>query len=617
MAINIFPPTKRSNNSLQLSFFSRLFYLQTFPGLMPYKRPAPDNKGYQVYQPSAAAYQQLMQLQSQQPFVPVSCEYSLCNQTHALADTSIYPNTSTATLNANNNLHHHLNLYNQTISINACNNINPNLINNNNNNTLSSSNNNNNNDYNNFNNSTFFADDAQINTIYTPTAQQNSISQSSPSKVTSSNNIEHNTLTKIAVAANAVAAAATSPDDGDSENALTVQNAKIANANGTDDALLVSSATNIQTGVETNNNNVDESVVNNSKSINEKATENGNDLLASFQNNHADDATQTSSIQSAIDENNLNANSFNSATSSSPAASLAAIYTTSSITNNNNSILSRKNSLTTPNQHLINSSKAPTSYTNTQPSGKVDTVPDYLSASSLNNHPQAALLSAMLYNQPYQQLALQQNLYSDPAQLAKEMAQKNYANALKFAVAQQTPSVAGKSPLTAMPYSGVTLSANSNAMFTQQPGTSASRLSTPMNPSARSPYMPTLSRPMQNPFQQFIRPQLPMSYQTATNPYYAAAAAHQQFLSQQNYLYSAGLTSPMTSQQLTATSVASPTPSPYASSSYPYALSQAQAMSAQGLPASMLQVPQITSQPSQTGSTSSVVLNPYKKMKTS
>lgn len=554
---------------------------------MPYKRPAPDNKGYQVYQPSAAAYQQLMQLQSQQPYVPVSCEY-LCNQTHALADTTIYPNTSTATLNANN-LHHHLNLYSQT-SINACNN---------NNNQLSS--NNNNNDYNNFNTSTFFADDAQINT---PTAQQNSISQSSPSKVTPSNNIEHNMLSKNAVATNAVAAA-TSPDDGDSENALTVQNAKVINASGSDDAVLVSSAA--LTAVVDNNN--DEG----NKSLND-ASENGSDL-PSFQNNHADDATQTS-IQSAIDENNLNANSFNSATSSSPAASLAAIYTTSSITNNNNSILSRKNSLTTPNQHLINSSKAPTSYTNTQPSGKVDTVPDYLSASSLNNHPQAALLSAMLYNQPYQQLALTQNLYSDPAQLAKEMAQKNYANALKFAVAQQNPSVAGKTPLTAMPYSGVTLSANNNAMYTQQPGTSATRLPTPISQPTRSPYMQTLTRPMQNPFQQFIRPQMPMSL-TATNPYYAAAAAHQQFLSQQSLMYS-GLTSPIASPQLTATSVASSTPSPYTTSSYPYAFSQAQAMTAQGLPASMMQMtPQMTSQPSQTGSSSSVVLNPYKKMKTS
>ncbi|XP_049822189.1 muscleblind-like protein isoform X6 [Aethina tumida] len=47
---------------------------QAFPGMMPYKRPAADKSGVPVYQPNATTYQQLMQLQ--QPFVPVSCEYS-------------------------------------------------------------------------------------------------------------------------------------------------------------------------------------------------------------------------------------------------------------------------------------------------------------------------------------------------------------------------------------------------------------------------------------------------------------------------------------------------------------------------------------------------------------
>lgn len=42
--------------------------------MMPYKRPAADKSGMPVYQPSATTYQQLMQLQ--QPFVPVSCEYT-------------------------------------------------------------------------------------------------------------------------------------------------------------------------------------------------------------------------------------------------------------------------------------------------------------------------------------------------------------------------------------------------------------------------------------------------------------------------------------------------------------------------------------------------------------
>lgn len=41
--------------------------------MVPYKRPAADKSGVPVYQPGAT-YQQLMQLQ--QPFVPVSCEYT-------------------------------------------------------------------------------------------------------------------------------------------------------------------------------------------------------------------------------------------------------------------------------------------------------------------------------------------------------------------------------------------------------------------------------------------------------------------------------------------------------------------------------------------------------------
>lgn len=44
--------------------------LQAFPGMVPYKRAAGDKSGVPVYQPSATAYQQLLQ-----PFVPVSCEY--------------------------------------------------------------------------------------------------------------------------------------------------------------------------------------------------------------------------------------------------------------------------------------------------------------------------------------------------------------------------------------------------------------------------------------------------------------------------------------------------------------------------------------------------------------
>ncbi|XP_026680360.1 uncharacterized protein LOC103510443 isoform X1 [Diaphorina citri] len=50
------------------------FYYENFafPGMMPFKRAAGDKSGVPVYQPNAAAYQQLLQ-----PFVPVSCEYQI------------------------------------------------------------------------------------------------------------------------------------------------------------------------------------------------------------------------------------------------------------------------------------------------------------------------------------------------------------------------------------------------------------------------------------------------------------------------------------------------------------------------------------------------------------
>lgn len=631
---------------------------------MPYKRPATDKQPGLIYhQPTAAAYQQLIQLQSaQQSYVPVSCEYTRHSSSdHASANNTIYPlNTSTATSNANN-LHHHPNLLYSQNSINAC------TINNNPNNyqlTTPSNNNNNNNydrklhEYNhlntttttnytinshlNMNNylenhasnknnnpitSTFFADaDAQININTTPpTAQQNSIVQSSPSKaIISSTIIDNIMLSKNAAVPNANATLSSADHDGGdaSEIALTAKSLNVANGHD------VSSSSSCMPS--TPASNAEQALIEESKLINDMP--NGADNNNSSSNSSAQvdlaalAATTQASVQSAIDESNLNAISFNSATSSSPAASMSAIYTTSSITvNNNNSILSRKNSLTTPNQQLIYSStnvsgsKAQSSIAN----NKVDSVSDYINASSLNNPAQAALFSAVL--SPYQQYALTPNLYSDPAQLAKEMAQKNYANALKYAVAQNSQAaMSGKatSQLNALsPYSNVAFQTANNQML--QPGTSttAQRLPSPMNPSTRATYLPAsaLSRPIQNQFQQFIRPQLQMNplsaaAQNQVNQYYAAAAAHQQFLNQQNYFYQ-GLTSPMASPHMAVTSSTStPTHSHYVSapSSYPFALGQAPGMQA----THMMQVPQITSQPSQqTGSSS--VLNPYKKMKTS
>lgn len=57
--------------------------------MMPYKRPAADKSGVPVYQPNATTYQQLMQLQ--QPFVPVSCEYSVTPSSAPATSTASSP----------------------------------------------------------------------------------------------------------------------------------------------------------------------------------------------------------------------------------------------------------------------------------------------------------------------------------------------------------------------------------------------------------------------------------------------------------------------------------------------------------------------------------------------
>ncbi|KYQ51190.1 Muscleblind-like protein 3, partial [Trachymyrmex zeteki] len=67
----------RLMHEVHFPFFhaTRLVLEIAFPGMVPYKRPAADKSGVPVYQPTGATtYQQLMQLQ--QPFVPVSCEYT-------------------------------------------------------------------------------------------------------------------------------------------------------------------------------------------------------------------------------------------------------------------------------------------------------------------------------------------------------------------------------------------------------------------------------------------------------------------------------------------------------------------------------------------------------------
>ena len=567
--------------------------MQNFPGMLPYKRPAQDKQpGISIYQPSAAAYQQLMQLQQQPSFVPVSCEYT-SNQSHASANT-IYPNTSTAI--PNNNLHHHLILNSQTSINNSSNENNNNLkLAHNNNNNINS---NASNVYNNTVTST-------ANAIVAAVAAQNKIATAQQQFTANAAANILSTSPSKSINNNAVI---------DDETSVTIvqAQAKLINAgNGTDDDL-------------------------NHNQLNDNNTLETKPEISLLNNDHIDDETTSLSIDKTISNAigmtaSLAANSttavsmLNAATNVTTAAAVA-----NTINNNiNNNILSRKNA--TPNQpHLLNHNISSNNNINNisskviNPANKMqDNMQELMSVSQLNNSQaaqaaaQAALLSAVLNNQPYhqQQLGMPQthSLYADPAQIAKEVAQKNYANALKMAVAQQNSHMAGK-PLTAMSYSGMTLN-NTPSMYPQQPGSSHPRMPTAIAPSRAPMHFSAMQRPMQNPYQQYIRPQMTPVNMQAANQYYAAAA-HQQFLNQQNFLYS-GLAHGAMNPQLAVTSTASqPT---HMTSAYPYAYSQAQAMNAQGMPTSMMQVPQMTVPPSaQTqGNGSAVVLNPYKKMKTS
>ncbi|KAI9582947.1 hypothetical protein GQX74_012164, partial [Glossina fuscipes] len=66
-----------------------------YSGMVPIKRPAAEKYGNPVY-PGATTYQQLMQLQ--QPFVPISCEYQSENSTSSTTTTTA-PTTTTTTIN--------------------------------------------------------------------------------------------------------------------------------------------------------------------------------------------------------------------------------------------------------------------------------------------------------------------------------------------------------------------------------------------------------------------------------------------------------------------------------------------------------------------------------------
>ncbi|KAH8398207.1 hypothetical protein KR222_002866, partial [Zaprionus bogoriensis] len=90
------------------------FYYENFQfsGMVPFKRPAAEKSGIPVYQPGATTYQQLMQ-----PYVPVSCEYplqqhQLQQQPQVAISSAITTTTATAATTASNN-------YNNAVTVTA------------------------------------------------------------------------------------------------------------------------------------------------------------------------------------------------------------------------------------------------------------------------------------------------------------------------------------------------------------------------------------------------------------------------------------------------------------------------------------------------------------------
>ncbi|XP_065074433.1 uncharacterized protein LOC135698392 [Ochlerotatus camptorhynchus] len=196
--------------------------------------------------------------------------------------------------------------------------------------------------------------------------------------------------------------------------------------------------------------------------------------------------------------------------------------------------------------------------------------------------------------------------YADAANLAKEVAQKNYANALKMAAASNA--LTGK-PLTALSYTGVTLNksgvlpqtqsyaaaaaaaANAAASPAAAPSYPPPRIGTPAMANPQQTMLPAITRPpppilSQAAFTQMLRPQVQTNFQ---NPYAAAFAAQQQFLNQ-SLMYQ----------------------------SFPAGGYQFGSPMHSGMPTTNLTaIPQVQQMPTNATPGSAVVLNPYKKMKTS
>ncbi|XP_058457513.1 uncharacterized protein LOC131434617 [Malaya genurostris] len=198
--------------------------------------------------------------------------------------------------------------------------------------------------------------------------------------------------------------------------------------------------------------------------------------------------------------------------------------------------------------------------------------------------------------------------YTEAANLAKEVAQKNYANALKMAAVSSA--LTGK-PLTALSYTGVAL--NKTGMLQQNPSYLTAGATAVATPSAAPAYppprigtsatqqqamLPALTRPpppiiSQAAYAHMLRPQMPANM--VHNPYATAAAVAQQQLMNQSLMY----------------------PAFQAAGGYQFGSPMHTAIPTANLTAIPGTIPQVQQMATNATPGSAMVLNPYKKMKTS
>ncbi|XP_055921295.1 uncharacterized protein LOC129952611 isoform X9 [Eupeodes corollae] len=664
--------------------------LEAFSGMVPFKRPAGEKSGIPVYQPGATTYQQLMQLQ--QPFVPVSCEYQSQNPSATTAIPQPQTSTTANPIIANNNTNNHSMINNNNFILNNLNHLKNNnkisqvnlntvhnsmasngmlSINNLNNNAvivpsstntiaiaatkISNSNNNNVYSLNNNNIGSNNSGSPLVNNNLTNKTLLDSISTGS-TPTTQIQSSSHNTLTpsysSSSPSVSTVAVLTTA--DSALTNPANVS-ASLSSSSSSISTQMLISAPQLNTDIQIASGDETEDFKEEVHSENTtNTTSSSNDTVA----NDSASIITPSLPSSMISSNPTTTHNITTTTTfqGSPETQLKTSLLKYEQANSNLGITSTTSSAdvlfsapSTPSISYSTSTQsrlytAPHSYANVMVSHHGYTP---VSSSATSAVPIAYSTAPSAYNytsyptqsyasQPYQAQCYPTNsYYADAATIAKEVAQKNYANAVKMAAASNA--LSGKPLTAAINYTGLPLN---KTYVAQNPGAAVAfnhhqqqqhavaaaaaqaaqvaglRISShnvgstlgtvPVSTPSLLPRPPTGYLPAS----QMMRAQ-PMSMATAatTNPYAAAAAAaaNQQYLQQQQ-------------QHFFYPGMMAGYPYPIAASGVPGLTTTGgmPAMPTQMQAAQMAQMNQAAAAAAQANAQgSAVVLNPYKKMKTS